>query len=92
MAFVGPITLVRRVVARLNSVGWTRAAGSLAFTTLLGLVPLATVAFAFVAQFPVFEDFLRVLENFLLRYMLPEQRRGARAARTSSASRPRRRA
>ena len=35
-------------------------------------MPLATVAFAFVAQFPVFQDFLRVLENFLLRYTLPE--------------------
>ncbi|MFO1311622.1 MAG: YihY family inner membrane protein [Burkholderiales bacterium] len=72
MAFVGPITLVRRVIRRLNGVGWTRSAGGLAFTTLLGIVPLATVAFAFVAQFPVFEDFLRVLEAFLLRYMLPD--------------------
>jgi membrane protein len=75
MAFVGPFTLVRRVVVRLNSVGWTRAAGSLAFTTLLGLVPLVTVAFAFVAQFPVFQEFLGVLERFLLRYMLPENAR-----------------
>ncbi|MEO8753854.1 MAG: YihY family inner membrane protein [Casimicrobiaceae bacterium] len=72
MSFVGPITLVRRVVARLDSVGWTRAAGSLAFTTILGIVPLATVAFAVVAQFPIFEDFLRVLENYLLRYTLPD--------------------
>ena len=72
MAFVGPITLVRRVARRLDGVGWTRAAGSLAFTTLLGIVPLATVAFAFVAQFPIFQDFLRVLENYLLRYTLPE--------------------
>ncbi len=69
---IGPITFVRRVAARLSNVGWARAAGSLAFTTLLGLVPLVTVAFAFVAQFPVFQDFLRVLEAFLLRYMLPE--------------------
>jgi membrane protein len=72
MSFVGPITLVRRVIRRLNGVGWTRSAGGLAFTTILGIVPLATVAFAFAAQFPVFEDFLRVLENFLLRYMLPD--------------------
>jgi membrane protein len=70
--FVGPITLVRRVAGRLNNVGWTRAAGSLAFTTVLGIVPLATVAFAVVAQFPVFEEFLRALENFLLRYTLPD--------------------
>lgn len=72
MAFVGPITLVRRVIRRLNGVGWTRSAGGLAFTTILGIVPLATVAFAFVAQFPIFQDFLRVLENYLLRYTLPD--------------------
>jgi membrane protein len=72
VAFVGPITLLRRVTARLNSIGWTRAAGGLAFATLLGLVPVATVAFAFVAQFPLFQEFLDVLERFLLRYMLPE--------------------
>jgi membrane protein len=72
VAFVGPFTLVSRVIRRLNGIGWTRAAGNLAFTTLLGLVPLVTVAFAFVAQFPVFQDFLRVLETFLLRYTLPE--------------------
>ena len=72
MAFVGPFTLVTRVIARLNSIGWTRAAGNLAFTTLLGLVPIATLAFALVAQFPVFQDFIRVLENYLIRYMLPQ--------------------
>ena len=68
---MGPVRFFRRTVSRLNSVGWFRAAGSLSFVTLLGLVPLATVAFAFVAQFPVFQDFLRVLEAFLLRHLLP---------------------
>ncbi len=68
---MGPIRFFRRATERLNSVGWFRAAGSLSFVTLLGLVPLATVAFAFVARFPVFQDFLRVLETFLLRHLLP---------------------
>lgn len=68
----GPIIFFRSVRGCLRNVGWARAAGSLSFTTLLVLVPLATVAFAFVAQFPVFHEFLRVLESFLLRYMLPE--------------------
>ena len=68
---MGPIRFFRRTVARLNSVGWFRAAGSLSFVTLLGLVPLATVAFAFVARFPIFQDFLKVLEAFLLRHLLP---------------------
>jgi membrane protein len=65
------VPFFRRVAERLNSVGWLRAAGNLSFVTLLGLVPLATVAFAFVANFPVFQDFLKVLETFLLRHMLP---------------------
>jgi membrane protein len=72
VAFVGPITLLRRVGRRLAGIGWTRAAGSLSFTTVLGLVPLATVTFAVVAEFPVFQDFVRILENYLLRYMLPQ--------------------
>ena len=62
-ASLGPVRFFRRTVTRLNSVGWFRAAGSLSFVTLLGLVPLATVAFAFVAQFPIFQDFLQVLES-----------------------------
>jgi membrane protein len=68
---LGPIRFFRRAAARLNSIGWMRAAGSLSFVTLLGLVPLATVAFAFVARFPIFQEFLKVLEAFLLRHMLP---------------------
>ncbi len=68
---MGPIRFFRSATARLNSIGWFRAAGSLSFTTLLGLVPLATVAFAFVARFPIFHEFLSVLETFLLRHLLP---------------------
>ena len=33
---------------------------------------MVTVAFAVVAQFPVFQEFVRALEGYLLRYMLPE--------------------
>lgn len=68
---MGPIRFVLRTAARLDSIGWFRAAGNLSFVTLLGLVPLATVAFAFVANFPIFQDFLKVLETFLLRHLLP---------------------
>ena len=46
-------------------------AGSLSFTTLLAIVPLATVTIAFVAHFPIFEDWLKTLEQFMLRHMLP---------------------
>jgi membrane protein len=68
---VGPFRFVLRAAARLDSIGWFRAAGNLSFVTLLALVPLATVAIAFVANFPVFQDFLKVLEMFLLRHLLP---------------------
>jgi membrane protein len=65
------ILLVRSVVRRAGITGLARTAGSLAFTTVLGLVPLATVAFAFVARFPVFQQWLDALEAFLLKYTLP---------------------
>lgn len=65
------VAFVRRVVSHTRDIQVARTAGSLAFTTLLGLVPLATVAFAFVARFPVFQQWLDALERFLLEYMLP---------------------
>jgi membrane protein len=64
-------TFVRNVASRTRNTGLARTAGSLAFTTVLGLVPLATGAFAFVARFPVFQEWLDVLEAFLLKYTLP---------------------
>jgi membrane protein len=50
---------------------WVRTAGSLSFTTLLAIVPLITVAFSFVGRFPIFEDWLKVLEQFMLKHLLP---------------------
>jgi membrane protein len=67
----GAVAFVRRVVSHMRDIRVARTAGSLAFTTLLGLVPLATVAFAFVARFPVFQQWLDALERFLLEHMLP---------------------
>jgi membrane protein len=64
-------TFLRSVAARTRNTGLARTAGSLAFTTVLGIVPMATVAFAFVARFPVFQQWLDVLETFLLKYTLP---------------------
>ena len=70
-AILRGIAFVRSVAARTRNTGLARTAGSLAFTTVLGLVPLATVAFAFVARFPVFQQWLDALETFLLKYTLP---------------------
>lgn len=68
---VNPFRFVSRVIARLRDIDLARTAGSLSFTTLLAIVPLVTVAFAFVARFPIFEDWLKVLEQFMLRHLLP---------------------
>ncbi len=46
------------VLRRLRRASVGRMAASLAFTTLLGIVPLFTVALAYVARFPVFERWL----------------------------------
>jgi membrane protein len=68
MAFVSFLNRLRR---RLTGVELGRTAASLAFTTLLGLVPLFTVAFAYVSRFPLFARSQDALEAFLLRFFLP---------------------
>jgi membrane protein len=69
--FFAFVSFVRRVLERLSGVGLFRTAGSLAFTTLLALVPLFTVAFTYVARFPLFDHSQAALEAFLLRFFLP---------------------
>lgn len=64
-------TLVAGVIRRLASARVLRVAASLSFTTVLGLVPLFTVAFAYVARFAVFQQWVDALEPFLLRFLLP---------------------
>ena len=39
---------------------------------MLNLVPLFTVAFVYVARYPLFQEWLDALERFLLRHLLPE--------------------
>lgn len=68
IAFVSFLSRLRR---RLTGVEVGRTAASLAFTTLLGLVPLFTVAFAYVSRFPLFARSQDALEAFLLRFFLP---------------------
>jgi membrane protein len=73
---VNPLRFLSRVVTRLRDIDLARTAGSLSFTTLLAVVPLVTVAFSFVARFPIFEDWLRVSEQFTLRHLLPSAAAG----------------
>jgi membrane protein len=65
------LTFPARAYARLRDVQVARTAASLSFTTLLALVPLASVAVAFVSRFPVFERGLAAFEAFLLKDLLP---------------------
>jgi membrane protein len=50
-----------------------QVAGSLTFTTLLSLVPLATVAFALFTAFPIFASFQNSLQGFLAEHLMPAQ-------------------
>jgi membrane protein len=68
---LNPFRFAERVVTRLRDIDLARTAGSLSFTTLLAIVPVITVAFSFVGRFPIFEDSLKVLEQFMLKHMLP---------------------
>jgi membrane protein len=63
---------VFRVLQRLRKASVARMAAALAFTTLLGIVPLFTVALAYVARFPVFDRWLDTLEPFLVKFLLPD--------------------
>jgi membrane protein len=51
-----------------------QTAGSLAYTTLLSLVPLFTVALAVSTAFPVFDETMGALQLFLLENFLPDAR------------------
>ena len=50
-----------------------QVAGSLTFTTVLALVPLATVAFALFTAFPLFAQFQSSLQSFLADHLMPAQ-------------------
>lgn len=49
-----------------------QTAGSLAFTTLLALVPIATVAFALSTAFPVFDAFVDAVRKLAVGHFLPQ--------------------
>src|SRR5882672_5697130 len=50
----------------------TQTAGSLAYTSLLSMVPLLTVALAIASAFPVFENAIETLQTFLFDNVLPD--------------------
>lgn len=62
-----------RCVARFREERCAQAAASLAFTTLLALVPLLTVALVLISHFDLFAGLGTALRNFLLANLLPEK-------------------
>ncbi len=73
------VSFVRGVVSRLSGTGMARTAAALSFTTVLGLVPLFTIAFVYVARYPLFQQWQDALERFLLKHMLPGSGTAVRA-------------
>ncbi len=60
------------VVRRFLEERATQTAGSLAYTSLLSMVPLATVALAVASAFPAFNHAVDALQNFLVENVLPD--------------------
>jgi membrane protein len=60
------------LVMRFREERATQTAGSLTYTTLLALVPLFTVALAAATAFPVFDEWIASLQNFILENLLPD--------------------
>lgn len=74
MRLVGPLPeFLARCSARFREERCAQAAASLAFTTLLALVPLVTVALALLSHFDIFSALGAALRNFLLANLLPEK-------------------
>jgi membrane protein len=65
--------LARFVATRSAEDRVPQVAGSLTFTTVLSLVPLATVAFALFTAFPIFASFQQSLQGFLADHLMPPQ-------------------
>ena len=49
----------------------SRAAASLAFTSVLALVPLFTVVFVTLSAFPAFQQWQETIENFIFQNFVP---------------------
>jgi membrane protein len=64
---------LRRCLVRFHEERCAQAAASLAFTTLLALVPLLTVALVLISHFDLFSGLGTALRNFLLANLLPEK-------------------
>ena len=65
------VRFVRVVIARFERDDGLRLAASLAYTTLLSIVPVVAVGIGIFAAFPVFEQFTHSIQEFFSRNLLP---------------------
>ena len=65
-----------RIARRFDEENFDQISGSLAFTTLLSLVPLVALFVAFVSVAPMFSGFLEQLDQYVVRTLLPERSAG----------------
>lgn len=66
----------KRVATRFVEENFDQISGSLAFTTLLSLVPLIAVVLSIVAAVPFFPSMIEEFDRFLARSLLPERSAG----------------
>jgi membrane protein len=66
------LTFCAAIARRFQEERATQTAGSLAYTSLLSMVPLRTVALAIASAFPVFENAIDTLQTFLFDNVLPD--------------------
>lgn len=64
--------LLRFAARRLDEERLPQVAGSLTFTTVLGLVPLLTIALALFTAFPLFNTFRASLETYFSDHLMPQ--------------------
>ena len=62
---------IRLLISRFVAHGGLSQAGSLAYTTLLSLVPLMTVAFAIFTAFPIADRVSETIQNFVFDNFMP---------------------
>ena len=65
------IAFLRHVAANFVQDGCLNSAGTLAYTTLLSIVPLFAVVFSVMTAFPVFEQFSTRLQDWLFANLVP---------------------
>jgi len=67
------IRLTLLTIRRAREERLPQIAGSLAFTTVLSVVPFLAVSFALFTHFPIFNRFEKAIEEILLRSLLPAE-------------------